>query len=42
MPPKIALCMARSLQNFSVVSTNQSKFTGSGFNVDKTSVIFLY
>ena len=42
MPPNIALCMARSLQNFSVVSNNHSVFTGSLFNVDNISVIFLY
>ena len=34
--------MARSLQNFSVVSTNHSRLIGSGFNVDNISVIFLY
>ena len=42
MPVKIALCIERSLQNFSVVSTNQSKLTQSGSNVDNISVIFLY
>ena len=42
MPPSIALCIALSLQNLSVVSTNHSKLIGSGFNVDNTSVIFLY
>ena len=42
MPPKIALCIARSLQKVSVVSTNHSKLTGSGFNVPNISVIFLY
>ena len=42
MPDKIALCIERSLQNFSVVSTSQSRLTGSGSNVDNISVIFLY
>ena len=42
MPDKIALWTERSLQNFSVVSTNQSKLTGSGFKVDNISVTFLY
>ena len=42
IPDNIALCIERSLQNFSVVSTNQSKFNFFGFNVDNISVIFLY
>jgi len=42
IPPSIALCIALSLQNFSVVSTNHFWSICSLFNVPKISVIVLY